>query len=102
MLASFVSVVLSALADPPFFDTAGRLQRGVTPNNDANKYFTAVHDGKSLVERGDAEGEWKPALLSASEAAKASGLNVFLGSKLTHNKSDHNFLEPGRCIEFTQ
>ena len=69
MLASFVSVVLS-LADPPFFDTAGRLQRGVTPNNDANKYFTAVHDGKSLVERGDAVGEWKPALLSASEAAK--------------------------------
>ena len=90
MLASFVSVALSALADPPFFDTAGRLQRGVTPNNDANKYFTAVHDGKSLVERGDAEGEWKPALLSASEAAKASGLNVFLGSV-----SEDSSLAPG-------
>ena len=66
MLTSLQLVL--ALGDPPFFTTANRFQRGLAPDTSRPKFFTAVHDGQSLVV-GDAEdGQWRPALLSADDA----------------------------------
>ena len=83
--AVWCSLVLS-LAEPPFFDTSGRFQRGVKTG--ASTFYTAVHDGKSLVHH---DAAWRPALLSFAEAEDAlasdGSVAAFLGSVDEHSDS---------------
>ena len=83
MMPLFHLLVLS-LADPPFFDTSGRFQRGVKATADRPAFYTAVHNGKSLVAPANDGDGWRPALLSSGDAAEclsADGtIAAFLGS----------------------
>ena len=75
---------------PPFFDTDGRLQRGVTPTPEAPKLYAPVFQGKSLVKQ-TAAGGWAPALLTENAVG---GEEIFLGA-VADTEDYESSLAPG-------
>ena len=81
---NLLGLSMLAALQPAFFDTAGRLQRGLMPAtsstaNAPKRYYTPVHDGKSLLTQDDS-GTWRPALLTATQLQDAGAcLEVYLG-----------------------
>jgi len=74
------AAVSHALSTPVFFDTNGRLQRGVTPSGGQRRYVP-VHDGLSLLEPHGDDG-WRPVLLTPEEVERDDPgcVEAFLGT----------------------